>query len=198
MRYFSIISLVVCFSVLTSSLGIAQKIAKATEFAVHRNVISTYPVFDVFGAFNAGYEHAFSKKVSLSGWVAFYPFNDDPPLVIKSQTLFGIAEGRFFPFGKAPQGFFSGPFLFYNYTWFKAGYTENGASEIIVGYQSAHSNGLAFGITTGYKFIIAKRMAIEFCLHVGKNYLLNEDSYGIAYDEKYLVFPMINLGYAFK
>lgn len=175
----------------------AQAIPHDSLFTIHKNILSTYPLLDAVGAFNLGYEHAFSKKISLYQWMVYYPFSDEPPWTIKSNALIGMSQGRFFPFKKAPQGFFAGPFVFYSYTWYQSGYSI-GESFIPSGYVSSNSVQLAFGIVTGYKFIIKKRIAAELCVSAGRNFLWGDEGAGFGYDDKFMVLPMINLGYAFR
>lgn len=103
----------------------AQTTSQDSLKRIHKNVLTTYPLFDVFGAFNLGYEHAFSKRISVYQWIAYYPFSDDPPWEIKSNTLFGMSQGRFYPFKKAPKGYFAGTFVFYGYTWYQSAYDYN-------------------------------------------------------------------------
>ncbi|MEO6167685.1 MAG: DUF3575 domain-containing protein [Chitinophagales bacterium] len=164
---------------------------------IHKNIFSTYLLFDAGCAFKLGYEHAFSKKISLYQWMVYYPLSYDPPWTIKSNTLIGMSEGRFFPFKKAPKGFFGGHFLFDSCTWYQSGYSI-GESFTPSGYTSADSVHLSFGIVTGYKFIIKKRIVAELRISAGRNFLWGDESPGFGYDDKFMVFPMINIGYAFR
>ncbi|MEO6168040.1 MAG: hypothetical protein ABIO46_15580 [Chitinophagales bacterium] len=107
-----------------------------------------------------------------------------------------MSDGRFFPFQKTPQGFFAGPFVLYGYSSLQSGYYDD-ESRIPSGYISANSFQLAFGIVTGYKFIIKKRIAAELCVSSGRNFLSGNQNPGIGFDDKFMILPMINIGYAF-
>lgn len=173
----------------------AQTIPKDSLNSIHKNVLTTYPLFDAFGAVNLGYEHAFSKRFSSYQWIVYYPFSDNPPMDIKSNTMIGMSQGRFYPFKKAPKGYFAGPFVYYAYTWYQSAYDYNETGTDYL-YRSANTVQLAFGIVTGYKFIIRKRIAAELTIGAGRNFLWGEEIVG--YNDKFMVFPMINLGYAFR
>ena len=191
---FLLLSFLYCIDMNGKAQG---SISPDSSVILRKNILSTYPLFDAFGAFNLGYEHSFSKKISLYQWIVYFPFSDDPPYAIKSNTMIGMSQGRFFPFKKAPQGFFTGPFIICSYSWYQSGYLT-GESQTPSLYLSTNSVQLAFGIVAGYKFIIKKRIATEFSVGAGRNFLWGDQNPGFGYDDKFMVLPMINIGYAFR
>ena len=182
--------------------GEAQTPSKTdSTFKVHRNVISTDPLFLAFGIFNLNYERAVSNRVALYTRATYEHWTYHQDYDILTDAI----QVRCYPSGKAPQGFYTGGFAYYQHEWFTAAIdTTHHHGEDVAWtpnyFVHGNLNSLAVGFIAGYKFIIKKRLAAEFYGGGGINswWGKNEKYAWISFDNDVQPQFGINVGYAFR
>jgi hypothetical protein len=168
---------------------------------IHRNVISTNVPLIIAGTVNLNYERAITKKLGLNFMIAYELTNRSPAQYEHTTLLFTQVQSRFYPFGKSPQGFFVGGYLFYGYESFLTHpIFDDGGGEYFPAQQGNVSS-ISFGPVAGYKFLIIKRIAVELAFQYGPNF--SWDNNPFDYDvnplaNKSISLPAINLGYVFR
>ncbi len=182
------------------TISIAQtSLSNDSSNCQHDNVISTDPLFTAAGYINGSYERAISRKFSLH-FSAYYSFkNLDEALFSSTNFFFTHAQLRFYPFGKAPKGFFVAPYLLYGICFYQTrpfydyGYTFPS--------QPGSVSSISPGVAAGYKFIIEKRIALEIFYGAGPNFHWGDNNgyaNSLPIAEKWIVTGIAGIGYSFR